>query len=65
MRLLDDAALTPQPTAADVLAALADHNNRMFWLSVVSTTAVSISALFALYRNHRLLRRELSRKKAR
>ena len=62
--MLSDAAVTsPQPTAADVLAALVDHNNRMFKLSLISTAAVSISALFALYRNHRLLRRELARKR--
>jgi hypothetical protein len=59
-QLADDA---PQPTAADVLAAMNAHNQRVFMLSVVSTVAVSISALFAFYRNARLLRRELGQKK--
>lgn len=50
-------------TADDVLAAMNAHNQRVFMLSVVSTVAVSISALFALYRNARLLKRELAPKK--
>jgi hypothetical protein len=48
--------LPPSATADDVLAVMAAHNDRVFALALVSTTAVTISALITLLRTLKLLR---------
>lgn len=45
-------------TSDDVIAALNDHNAKMFTLTVVSTLAVTISALLTAIRTSRLLKED-------
>ena len=54
-----------QNGAIDVVAAMNAHNRRMFNLAVVSTAAVSISAMFTLWTRWKRLRHDLSRKRRR
>lgn len=46
------------PTATDVIATMQAQNDRMFRLQVISVAAVAASALFAIIRNARVMRRE-------
>lgn len=47
----------PTPaTAEDVLTLMAAHNDRVFALTLVSTTAVAISALIGLFRTLKLIK---------
>lgn len=50
-------------TAEDAVTALKQHQAKMFWLQVVTATAVSLSALIASYRQLRLMRRDFARKR--
>lgn len=43
-------------TTEDVIAAMMAHNDRIFALSLVSTTAVAVSALITVFRTLRLVR---------
>lgn len=52
-----------EATATDVLAAMQAHNDRMFKLAIVSTAAVSISAMFTLWTRWKRLNREFSKKR--
>lgn len=52
-----------QQSAVDVVAVMNAHNKRMFQLAVVSTAAVSISALFTLWTRWKRLRHDLARKR--
>lgn len=52
-----------ETTALDVLNAQQAHNDRMFKLAILSTTAVSISALFTLWTRYKRLKIELHRKR--
>jgi hypothetical protein len=57
--------LLGEASATDVLNAMNAHNQKVFWLSAISTAAVSVSALFTLYRTQKLLRKEFGIRKAR
>ncbi len=48
----------PQMTTDDMMAALQAHNDRVFTLALVSTSAVAISALISIFRTTRLIRTE-------
>lgn len=50
-------------SAVDVIATMNAHNKRIFMLSLISTAAVSFSALFTLYRTARLLKKEFGKRK--
>lgn len=54
-----------EATAADVLAAMNAHNQRMFHLAIISTTAVSISALFTLWTRYKRFKADAARKRRR
>lgn len=48
---------SPQPaTAEDVLAVMAAHNDRVFALTLVSTAAVTISAMITIFRTLKLIK---------
>ncbi len=47
-----------QPTPADLIAALQEHNQKIFTLSIISTIAIAISAAINTYRNSKLIRQE-------
>jgi hypothetical protein len=51
--LRDDAA---PATVEDVLATMQAHNDRVFALTLVSTTAVAVSAMITIFRTLRLIR---------
>lgn len=53
---LRDAA--PAASAADVLAVLNAHNDRIFALSLISTTAVAVSAFLTVFRTLKLIRED-------
>jgi hypothetical protein len=53
--LRDDAAPAPA-TADDLIATLNAHNDRVFALTLVSTSAVAISAMITIFRTLRLIR---------
>lgn len=55
--------LGAEATATDVIAAMNAHNKKMFQLAIVSTTAVSISALFTLWTRWKRLKHDLNRKR--
>lgn len=50
-------------TAADVLAAMNLHNKKMFQLAIVSTAAVSISAMFTLWTRWKRLKHDIAKKR--
>lgn len=52
----------PQASATDVFNSMNMHNRRMFTLAIISTSAVSISALISLGLRYRRLKHEMSRK---
>jgi hypothetical protein len=54
-----------EASASDVLAAMNAHNQRIFKLSVISTAAVSISAMFTLWTRYKRLKTDLARKRSR
>lgn len=56
---LGDAIPPTATSAADVLAAINAHNEKMFRLQVVTAIAVATSAAIASYRQIRLMRREM------
>ena len=58
-------ALDPGPpqSAVDVVAAMNAHNSRMFKLAIVSTAAVSISALFTLWTRYKRLKHDLRKRR--
>ncbi len=60
---LRDAAI--DPGAAAVIAAMNAHNQRMFQLAIVSTAAVSISAMFTLFTRWKRLKHDLLRPRKR
>lgn len=48
---------TTQPASVeDVLAVMNAHNDRVFALAIVSTTAVAVSALLTVFRNLKLIK---------
>jgi hypothetical protein len=48
---------TPSPASAeDLIAMMAAHNDRVFALTLVSTSAVAISAIIGLFRTLRLIK---------
>ena len=49
-------------TAIDLIAATNAQNARMFKLAILSTTAVSISAMFTLWTRYKRLKHDLSKK---
>jgi hypothetical protein len=51
-------------TAADAVLALKEHQAKMFWIQVLTATAVSVSALIASYRQLRLIKRDFARKRS-
>jgi len=53
----------PVRTAEDVIAVLNAHNAKLFKLTLISTAAVSLSALFTLWTRARRLRMEMKRKR--
>jgi hypothetical protein len=55
--------MPPQQTAADVIAVMSAHNQRMFNLAIVSTAAVSISAMFTLWTRWKRLKLERARRR--
>lgn len=52
-------------TATDLIAVTTAHNRRMFSLAIVSTAAVSISALFTLWTRYKRLKHDLKIKRKR
>lgn len=48
--------VTPGASAEDVLSVMAAHNDRVFALTLVSTTAVAISALIGIFRTLKLIK---------
>ena len=54
--------VAPQ-SAVDVIGAMNAHNQRMFRLAIVSTAAVSISALFTLWTRYKRLKHDLRTKR--
>lgn len=48
----------PQQQAIDIVAALNDHNSKVFTLTVVSTLATTIAALLTAIRTSRLLKED-------
>jgi hypothetical protein len=52
-------------SAVDVVAAMQAQNMRMFKLAIVSTAAVSISAMFTLWTRYKRLKNELRHKRKR
>lgn len=50
------AQTSPPATADDVLAVMAAHNDRIFALTIVSTTAVAVSAMIGLFRTLKLIK---------
>lgn len=50
------ADMPPPATAEDVLVMMAAHNDRVFALTLVSTTAVALSALITLFRTLKLIK---------
>jgi len=65
MLALSRAGFAEGQSATDVITAMNAHNKRVFLLSVISTAAVAISAMFTLYRTTRLLKREFGKRKKR
>lgn len=55
--------LRGEASATDVLAAMNAHNDRMRNLAIISTTAVSISAMFTLWTRWKRLRMDMKRKR--
>lgn len=47
---------TAQPTPADLIATLNEHNQKIFTLSIISTAAVAVSAILAAWRTSKQLR---------
>lgn len=47
-----------QPTAADLINTLNEHNQKIFTLSIISTIAIALSAAINTYRNSKLLKQE-------
>lgn len=47
---------TSGATAEDVLAVMAAHNDRVFALTLVSTTAVAVSAIIGIFRTLKLIK---------
>lgn len=52
-----------EASATDVLAAMQAHNKRMFNLAIVSTAAVSISAMFTLWTRYKRLKHDLKKRR--
>ena len=61
--LQDDATATE--ITPDLIAVTTAHNRRMFTLAILSTAAVSISALFTLWTRWKRLKHDLAKKKRR
>lgn len=55
---LRDAAAPVAATTDDVIALMNAHQDRVFALTVVSTTAVAVSALLTVFRTLKLIRSE-------
>lgn len=63
---LGDATINPvtppiipqQTSVADVMAALNAHNDRVFSLALISTTAAAVSALITVFRTIKLIRED-------
>lgn len=47
-----------EPNVVDVMAEMAAHNDRLFALTLVSTTAVAVSALLGVFRTLKLIKEE-------
>lgn len=45
-----------QPTPADLIATLNDHNQKIFTLSIITTAAVAVSAILSAYRTSKQLK---------
>jgi hypothetical protein len=54
---------TPVQTAQDVIAVMNAYNAKLFKLTLISTAAVSLSALFTLWTRARRYRMEMKRKR--
>ncbi len=55
--------MSPSPqSATDVIAVMNAHNKRVFQLAIISTTAVSISALFTLWTRWKRLKHDIARR---
>ena len=51
----DPAVVPPAQTPVDVIAALQEHNDKVFALTLVSTAAVAVSAMIAIFRGLKLI----------
>ncbi len=56
--LRETAPVPPPASVEDVLAVMNAHNDRIFALSLVSTTAVAVSALLTVFRTLKLIRED-------